>query len=154
MKAVLLLLVGLVTACGGRAIGDSHSIYCVASNNKPEYTQALIDATQEWNEQVGSNLTVVVGECPDKPGSVYLVKAGGVPKEASAATYYSKGSDNNELRYSESRTPEQARTDFLHEIGHSLGLGHLADPHAIMFADTNDALHLTEVDLQAYWELR
>ena len=154
MKAVLFLLVGLVSACGGAARGDSHSVYCIAPTAKAEYTQALIDATEEWNTLAGTSLSVVVGECPtDKPGSTYAVSAGGASHGAAATTYYMRGSVNNEMRYSESRTPNEVRTDFLHEIGHSLGMGHLSDRTAIMFTNTNDVQHLTESDVQAYWNI-
>lgn len=154
MKAVLFLLVGLVSACGGAARGDSHSVYCIAPTTKAEYTQALIDATEEWNTLAGTSLSVVVGECPtDKPGSTYAVSAGGTSHGAAATTYYEPDSANNEMHYSDSRTPNEVRTDFLHEIGHSLGMEHLSDPTAIMYAYTNNTQHLTENDLQAYWNL-
>lgn len=154
MKAVLFLLVGLVSACGGAARGDSHSVYCVAPTDKVEYTQALIDAVDEWNTQAGTSLSVVIGECPtDKPGSTYVVTAGGASQGAAATTYYERGSANNRMTYSQTRTPNEVRTDFLHEIGHSLGMGHLSDPTAIMFATTNEAQHLNQNDLQAYWNL-
>lgn len=154
MKAVLFLLVGLVSACGGAARGDSHSVYCISAETPAEYTQALIDATEEWNTQAGTSLSVVIGECPtNKPGSTYAVTAGGTSHGAAATTYYIEGSGNNEMHYTQTRTPNEVRTDFLHEIGHSLGMGHLSDPTAIMFTNTNDAQHLTENDLQAYWNL-
>jgi len=153
MKAVLFLLLSLVSACGGAARGDAHSVYCVSTDTPAEYTQALIDATEEWNSQVGTSLSVVVGECPNKPGSAYLVIAGGAEPGAAATTYYETGSAPNEMHYSLTRTPNEVRTDFLHEIGHSLGMGHVSDPTAIMFATTNDAQHLNNNDLQAYWNM-
>lgn len=154
MKAVFFLLLGLVSACGGAARGDSHSVYCVSPDTQTEYTQALIDATEEWNSQAGTSLSVVIGECPNKPGSAYLVIAGGTSHGAAATTYYIEGSAPNEMHYSLTRTPNEVRTDFLHEIGHSIGMDHISDPTAIMFPTTNDAQHLTESDLQAYWKMR
>src|SRR5689334_16906205 len=116
---ILLACLALFVACGGRARGDSRSVYCLGSDAPADVVQAMLDAADEWNARAGTELTVTLGECPNRPGSVYLVTAGGQDRDAAASTYYQRGDEDNEIRYAADRPAAELRTDFLHEIGHT-----------------------------------
>ena len=151
--ALLIAVSSLSTACGGIANGDSSATFCAPSDMGDEYVASLVQAVDEWTERAGTTLHVEQGDCSSAGHLVWTVRVSNTLHCDNVGPVYATTDathEGNFVTFSTLRTPEQVRTDLLHEIGHTLGLPHLSQQTAIMYADDMGQQHLTDDDLRAY----
>lgn len=145
-RALVFVLALIAAGCNGLALGAGDSEICVGELTDSE-AAAVQDAVSEWNETVGTTMTVHE-ECAGGPKSWRVVRRAGKQIMGSERTGHTE--NLLALYYETFVTRDDARVTALHELGHVLGLRHLG-PSTVMAPDRNDVLHLTDADIDAYW---
>lgn len=150
--ALFVLACALATACGGIATGDSSATLCADATMTDAQLDALTDAAAEWNDRAGTTLTVEQGECRESADRLmwHVTPDANVERGLLAETHAS----TLLIGFRTARAGDALRADFLHEIGHALGVPHVSDTRAIMYPGDLGQLHLDAADLSAFEAVR
>ena len=129
------------------------------------WQNAILQAVQTWENVANVNVGVVAdgGQAFGVAGASQFdtrfgdIRVGGLPMDASdlavaipsstaiAGTYSGDIWINSNAKF----TPQTLYAAALHEVGHSLGLGHSTDPKSVMFQELNVNTTLTQGDVAA-----